>query len=111
MGELRHSFLRWNEIREQAEQFRRQYVLPPDRIPVPIIDIVELELVLEVIPILDLMRKIDIDGFLSKDLSTIYIDHNIYMDPRQENRLRFTFAHEVGHLILHPEEIARCDYS
>ena len=109
MVELRHSFLRWNDIREQAEQFRRRYVLPPDRIPVPIIDIVELELALEVIPIPDLMRKIDIDGFLSKDLSTIYIDHNIYTDPRQENRLRFTFAHEVGHLILHQEEIARCD--
>ncbi len=46
MVELRHRFLRWNEIREQAEKFRRNYVLPLDRIPVPIIDIVELELII-----------------------------------------------------------------
>ena len=110
MVELRHRFLRWNEIREQAEKFRRKYVLPLDRTPVPIIDIVELELVLKVNPIPNLILKIDIDGFLSKDLRTIHIDHDIYMDPRHENRLRFTFAHEVGHLILHREEIGRCDY-
>ena len=27
------------------------------------------------------------------------------MDPRRENRLRFTYAHEIGHLILHEKEI------
>ena len=110
MGELRHSFLNWNKIREQAEQFRSKYVRPHNRIPVPIIDIIELDLGLEVIPIIGLMPKIDIDGFLAKDLTTIYIDSNIYRDPRQENRLRFTFAHELGHLILHQEEISRCDH-
>jgi Zn-dependent peptidase ImmA (M78 family) len=32
------------------------------------------------------------------------------MDERREKRLRFTYAHEVGHLILHENEIKQCDF-
>ncbi len=76
----------------------------------PIIEIVELNLNIQPIPIPNLMRKIDIDGFLTNDLKNICIDYDIYMDERQVNRLRFTFAHEVGHLVLHEEEIKQCDF-
>jgi Zn-dependent peptidase ImmA (M78 family) len=102
--------LRWEFIREKAEEFRKQFVHPPSRIPVPIIEIVEADLKVDVIPIDGLLEKIDIDGFLTKDLKSICIDNNIYYDERQENRLRFTFAHEVGHLILHKNEIQQCNF-
>jgi len=29
---------------------------------------------------------------------------------QRESRLRFTFAHEVGHLVLHKEKIQQCDF-
>ncbi len=48
--------------------------------------------------------------FFSKDLNNIIIDHDFYMDQRFENRLRFTYAHEVGHLILHKDEIQQCQF-
>jgi len=102
--------LRWDFIREKAEEFRRRYVNPINLIPVPIVEIIELKLKIEPIPIHDLMRKIDIDGFLTNDLKNICIDCDIYMDERQENRLRFTYAHEVGHLVLHENEIKQCDF-
>ncbi len=102
--------LTWDFIRDKAEEFRNQYVQPSSKVPVPIIEIVETDLQIEVIPINGLLEKIDIDGFLIKDLQSICIDKKIYYDVRQENRLRFTFAHEVGHLILHKNEIQQCDF-
>lgn len=102
--------LKFDFIRKKADEFRREYVEPINKIPVPIIEIVELILKIQPIPIPNLMRRIDIDGFLTNDLKNICIDYDIYMDERQVNRLRFTYAHEVGHLVLHEEEIKQCDF-
>jgi len=77
---------------------------------VPIIEIVELKLGIQPIPKAGLKSRIDIDGFLTNDLKNICVDLDVYMDERQINRVRFTFAHEVGHLILHENEIRQCDF-
>lgn len=102
--------LTWDFIRNKAEEFRNNYVDPVDLVPVPIIEIVELQLGIHPIPKAGLKNRIDIDGFLTKDLKNICVDLGIYMDERQINRLRFTYAHEVGHLILHEREIRQCDF-
>ncbi len=102
--------LTWEYIRKQAEQFRQKYVNPPDLIPVPIEEVIEIDLRLHIIPTANLKEKIDIDGFLTNDLSSICVDCALYMDKRRSNRLRFTLAHEVGHLILHDKEIKRCRF-
>ena len=102
--------LRWPEIREKAEAFRVRYVSPVDMVPVPIMDIVELTFGIEPILKAGLMREIDIDGFLTRDLKNIVIDEDLYKDERRFNRLRFTYAHEIGHLILHETEIRQCDF-
>jgi len=46
-----------------------------------------------------LKENYDIDGFLTSDLKTIFIDLDIYM--KYENRARLTIAHEIGHFFLH----------
>lgn len=102
--------LRWPFIQEKAEEFRKRYVDPDNSIPVPIIEIAELAFELEPIPIHGLMEKIDIDGFITRNLKYICIDWDIYMDPRRENRLRFTYAHEIGHLVLHENEIKKTTF-
>jgi Zn-dependent peptidase ImmA (M78 family) len=102
--------LTWMQVREKAEEFRTVYVIPAGLLPVPIIDIVELELKLTPIPVFRLLDEIDIDGFLTKDLKSICVDQDVYENPRKENRLRFTFAHEVGHLVLHRREIQLCRF-
>jgi len=103
--------LKWPEIWDFAEEFRRQYVHPEEKVPVPIIDIVEIDLSIEPIPIVGLKEKNDIDGFLSHNLKAIYIDETVYSDERQENRLRFTYAHEVGHIVLHKDDILNCKFN
>ncbi|HCS46748.1 MAG TPA: hypothetical protein DIW61_00225, partial [Candidatus Aminicenantes bacterium] len=102
--------LTWPQVREKAEEFRSDNVLPVDLLPIPIIEIVELKLKLSPIPIFRLLEEIDIDGFLTKDLKSICIDQDVYNNPRKENRLRFTFAHEVGHFVLHKQEIQLCRF-
>ncbi len=95
-------------IRRKAEEFRKEFVRPPNQIPVPIIDIIELKLELTPIPVPNMLKSIDVDAFLSNDLKSIYVDQDIYFDDRYLNRLRFSLAHEVGHLILHEKEIRQC---
>lgn len=100
----------WPEIRKLAEDIRAIYADPPDKIPVPIEEIVEFGLGLEIVPKDRLKSTIDIDGFLSNDLKTIYIDGKIYSDERYSNRLRFTLAHEVAHYILHEDIIEKSQF-
>ena len=73
-------------------------------------EIVEIDLGITPWPIPGMLEKIDIDGFISNDLKNIFIDNRIYSDIRFENRLRFTYAEEVGHLVLHKEEIVNCEF-
>jgi Zn-dependent peptidase ImmA (M78 family) len=57
----------------------------------------------DIIPVHGIRQLNNIDAYLKSDLTGIVVDITQYMDPlnRYENRLRFSFAHEVGHFILH----------
>ncbi|MGD9900514.1 MAG: ImmA/IrrE family metallo-endopeptidase [Calditrichaceae bacterium] len=110
MDYIRPQKLSRNFIRSKAEEFRQEFVNPPEIIPVPIIDIVELKLRITPIPIPNMQKSIDVDAFLSNDLKSIYVDQDMYFDDRYLNRLRFTFAHEVGHFVLHAKEIQQCQF-
>lgn len=96
-------------IHQRADQFRNENVAPPDLLPIPIEPIIEIKLGLQIIPKSGLYER-DIDAFLTRDLKSIYVDYDMYMNPRKENRLRFTYAHEVGHFVLHQAEIRQCNY-
>ncbi len=110
MGNIKARKMTSSEIRQWAEDFRNEYVKPVNRVPVPIDEIVEIDLGITPWPIPGMLEKIDIDGFISNDLKNIFIDNRIYSDIRFENRLRFTYAEEVGHLVLHKEEIENCEF-
>lgn len=49
----------------------------------------------------------DVDAWLRTDLTGIIVDQNCFMEDRFQNRTRFSFAHEVGHLFLHKETYAK----
>ena len=48
-----------------------------------------------------LREQLDIDALLMGDLKSVLVDKRAFMSPRLECRLRFSVAHEIGHLILH----------
>lgn len=65
--------------------------------------IVEDRLKLNIEPEHNLLSWIDMDAYLRQDLTGIVVDYDCYMQGRFQNRTRFSFAHEVGHFVLHRE--------
>jgi Zn-dependent peptidase ImmA (M78 family) len=64
---------------------------------------------IDIIPVEDLA----IDGYeavTSRDRRSIYIDSRIYKH-KNTNRLRFTLAHELSHILVHPFVFDAADYS
>ncbi len=90
--------LSYSDLRNQSEQFLAKYH-PSRMIPVPIEEIIEFQFEIDIVPIPNLLRSEEIDGCLSNDLKTIYVDGNIYTN--YENRYRFSLAHELSHRLLH----------
>ncbi len=94
----RPPFFRPDRLEAIAEEFLREHH-PSLRIPVPIEEIVEFGLGLNIVPFPGLRAEFDVDGFLTFVPTTIYVDQ-LQME-RYEPRYRFTLAHEVGHWLLH----------
>ena len=92
------------KIREEAETFREQYVFT-DILPLDIEHVVEATLGIRIIPVKDLQKSCDMEGFISSDFKSIYVDEFLYTDDRYYKRVRFTIAHEIGHLVLHRSTI------
>ena len=103
-------FISREQIWEEADKLRVKY-WPPKKLPIDIETIAEFDLGLDFLPIDGLRREGDTDALLLGDLKTIAIDKSDYLDNRAQNRLRFSIAHEVGHLVLHGKlfsEIRHC---
>ena len=84
-----------------VEDFRQKY-WPDNSFPVNMEKIIESGLKIDIVP----ERYVDqfnIDAFLNLGCSSIVVSPRQYMDnnDRYANRLRFSFAHEVGHYVLH----------
>ena len=97
-----------NYIKKEAEKFLQKYH-PKDTYPIPIEDIIELQMGLDIIPIDGLHEIIDTDGFISADLTSISVEG--YMYKNRAGRYRFTLAHEIGHLVLHDNIYKQCKFN
>ena len=67
------------------------------------LDLAEFDLGLEIVPADGLRERCDTEAILLGDLKTILVDKRSFTSPKQEYRLRFSVAHELGHYILHRE--------
>ena len=98
MHELNIPFLSDEDLRLIADNFRIKNW--GDGIPIDIELIVEKRLNLDLIPIPGLYKITGTEAFLSGDLNEIIFDTD-----RPDVRIRFSIAHEVGHYVLHKEQI------
>jgi Zn-dependent peptidase ImmA (M78 family) len=85
-----------------ADETRNKY-WPESKLPVNTEEIVEFRLRLYIEPVKYLLSTVDIDAYLKRDLSGIVVDYDCYMNDKFANRMRFSFAHELGHLFLHKD--------
>ncbi len=105
LDEFPIAVLSYENLRERAAAFLAQYH-PSGTIPVPIEEIAEVKLGLDIVPVpglQDALRSDDygVVGFLTSDLKEIHVDEWVWN--HRYNRYRFTIAHEIGHLVLHHE--------
>lgn len=105
LDEFKAPFISVEKINEIAEQFRGEYWRGKE-LPVNVEEIAEFDFNLDFILLDDIFNKYEIDAFISADLKTLTIDKGIYNNPGLSGRLRFSIAHELGHIILH-EKIYR----
>ena len=90
----------YEDLRRKADEFLAEHH-PAGTIPIPIEEIVEFQLRMDIVPMPGLQTLIETDGFITSDLKEIYVDEFVYLS--RPGRYRFTLAHEVGHAILHGE--------
>jgi len=99
-AEFRCKWLRLEEIWDCAEGVRNRY-WSAGKLPVDVEHIVESELKLYIDPKHGLLQATDMEAYLRSDLTGIVVDYDHYMDEKFANRMRFSFAHELGHYFLH----------
>ncbi len=90
--------LSYEDLRKKADSFLAQFH-PESSIPIPIEEIIEFQMGLNIFPMPGLGDLLEAEGFISSDLKTITVNEYIYEN--NKSRYRFTLAHEVGHLWLH----------
>ena len=100
--------LTYQQIGNIADQFLTLNY-PQLKLPIPIEQIAESKLNLKIYEEFNLKKDFDVESFLTSDLSTIFIDFDIYN--KFENRARCSIAHEIGHLILHGKILSKLQIS
>lgn len=98
MGKLPVPVLSYDQIRERADQFLRKHH-PSGELPIPIEDIIDVTLRVDIVAIPGLLKTFELDGFTTSDLQSICVDDFVYNN--RQTRYRFTLAHEMGHIVLH----------
>ena len=92
-------YLNNEKIKNIANNFRIKY--SDNSIPVGMEDIIEVKLKMTTALSPGLKYLLGIDMIIMSNFKSIYVDERIYSDETQKNRLRFSYAHEIGHFILH----------
>lgn len=92
--------LSYDKLRLYSEAFLTKYH-STQQIPVPIEDIIEFQLHIDIVPLPGLEEAFETVGFTASTLDEISVDQYVY--EHQPGRYRFTLAHEVGHVVLHAE--------
>lgn len=93
--------LKYDDLREEVSQFVNDFKLDQS-IPVDVEKIADTKLRLDIVPVPRLRLDRGLDGFLSSDRRSIYVQ-DTSGEGRLLNRHRFTLAEELGHWYLHED--------
>jgi len=104
MIKLGIQYLENKEIAKHADDFLQKHHQNKS-IPIPIEEIIDLDFNIDIIPLPGIQNLCDVEGFISPDFKAIYVDEYVYNN--RPYRLRFTLAHEIGHLVIHKEKLSQ----
>jgi len=98
---IKTPFVSNENIEKEAEIFRNLYW--DGKIPVDIERIIEVNLKMNIIPVKNMTSYCDTEAHISSDWKNIHVDADKFCDERYVSRLRFSFAHEIGHFRIHKD--------
>ena len=98
--EIKAPFLSYEQIRRAADAFLTRHHRSR-KLPIPIEEIIELQLAIHIVPLPGLQETFGIEAFTTSDRREIYVDN--FVCTRRFRRYRFSLAHEVGHMSLHQD--------
>lgn len=104
--EYKARILSYQHVRDIVDECLEKWH-PSLSIPIPIEEILDCKMGVDIVPVSSLVASDDDDvpeAFVAKDATTIYVDESVYSCP-SPNRLRFSLAHELAHLVLHRDLI------
>ncbi len=101
-------FLSYEDINSVAQKSLKEFGVE-FKIPVPIENLIDNVLKINVIPFPGLFTSFDINAFTSSDRKSIYVDEYLYRN--LEYQYRFTLAHELGHIVLHKYVYSKANIS
>lgn len=87
------------EIQKIAEKVRESFW--KGEVPIDIEKVLEKYFKIQVIPLKNANRTLCFESFITSNWESIFVDQDQYMDDIGYRRVRFSLAHELGHLILH----------
>lgn len=102
---IRVERLNYDRLEKRAEAFIEKHH-PSREIPIPIEEIIDVRLRIDIVPIPGLTKVLSddeddgIEAFVNSTLTQITVDKDAF--ERQTNRYRFSIAHELAHIELHP---------
>lgn len=105
LSDFKAPYIPPTKAREEADKFFSAY--GKNQIPVDIEGIIEFDLNITIQPKQNLYALTKADAFLSASCDRIYVDNNDYSNPNKLVYVRFSLAHEIGHLILHKDIISQ----
>ena len=105
-GDFKCPWIDKEALWQRVEEIRSQY-WPEGSVPVDTETIVEIRLRLLPDPVHGLLSQLDMAAYLNVDRSGIVVDYDCYMNTKFANRMRFSFAHELGHYFLHSDIYAQ----
>lgn len=86
------------QVQKAAQEFLQKYH-PKNTLPIPIEDIIELQMNIGLNVVNGIKQLLGIDAFINQNFSEIFIDS--FSFEKYPARTRFSIAHEIGHLVLH----------
>ncbi len=107
-GALRIPDRSYDQLRVIAERFLAEHH-PDGTTPVPVEEIIEFRLGLNIIPVPGLRRYFDIDGYVSKNLRDISVDQ--YIQESRSDHYRYTLAHELAHVLIHGDIVEQFEFA
>lgn len=96
----------YDDLRRFASEFLAKYH-PGGHLPIPIEEIADFGLQLNIAPIPGLLDNFHVDGYLARGRDTIFVDQ--FVSEERENRFRFTLAYEIGRYLLQEKIIGSCE--